>query len=73
MVAHGRFSTHGRPAAWIAADIVRIEEGKLAEHWDVLQDEAPRAEFQERLADVWPALSTDRLAPTEVVELVDDF
>jgi predicted SnoaL-like aldol condensation-catalyzing enzyme len=44
VIAHGRFSGHGRPAAWIAADIVRIENGKLAEHWDVLQDEATRAE-----------------------------
>ncbi len=40
VIAHGRFSGHGRPAAWVAADIVRIEEGRLAEHWDVLQDEA---------------------------------
>ncbi len=30
--------------AWIAADVVRFEDGKLAEHWDVLQDEATRAE-----------------------------
>jgi hypothetical protein len=42
--AHGPFSGNGRPAAWVAADIVRIEDGKLAEHWDVLQDEATRAE-----------------------------
>ena len=44
VIAHGRFSGSGRPAAWIAADIVRIEDGKLTEHWDVLQDEATRAE-----------------------------
>jgi predicted SnoaL-like aldol condensation-catalyzing enzyme len=44
VIAHGRFSGHGRPAAWIAADIVRIEDGKLAEHWDVLQDEATKAQ-----------------------------
>jgi predicted SnoaL-like aldol condensation-catalyzing enzyme len=44
VVAHGRFSGIGRPAAWIAADIVRIEDGKLAEHWDVLQDEATQAQ-----------------------------
>jgi predicted SnoaL-like aldol condensation-catalyzing enzyme len=44
VIAHGRFSGHGRPRAWIAADIVRIENGKLAEHWDVLQDEASQAE-----------------------------
>jgi predicted SnoaL-like aldol condensation-catalyzing enzyme len=39
----GRFSGTGRPAAWVAADVVRIEDGVLAEHWDVLQDEATRA------------------------------
>src|SRR5258707_13280047 len=44
VIAHGRFTGIGRPAAWIAADIVRIEDGKLAEHWDVLQDEATKAE-----------------------------
>jgi predicted SnoaL-like aldol condensation-catalyzing enzyme len=44
VIAHGRFSGNGRPKAWIAADIVRIENGKLAEHWDVLQDEATQAE-----------------------------
>jgi predicted SnoaL-like aldol condensation-catalyzing enzyme len=44
VIAHGRFSGHGRPAAWIAADVVRFEDGKLAEHWDVLQDEATKAE-----------------------------
>ena len=40
VIVHGRFSGSGRPAAWVAADILRIEDGKLAEHWDVLQDEA---------------------------------
>ena len=44
VIAHGRFSGHGRPAAWVAADVVRIEDGKLAEHWDVLQHEATKAE-----------------------------
>jgi predicted SnoaL-like aldol condensation-catalyzing enzyme len=31
-----------RPAAWIVADIVRIEDGLLAERWDVIQEEAVR-------------------------------
>ena len=43
-IAHGRFSGSGRPAARIAADIVRFEDGMLAEHWDVLQDEATTAD-----------------------------
>ena len=44
VIVHGRFSNIGQPANWIAADIVRIENGLLAEHWDVIQDEATRAE-----------------------------
>jgi predicted SnoaL-like aldol condensation-catalyzing enzyme len=49
VIAHSRFSGHGRPAAWIAADIVRVEDGRLAEHWDVLQDEATEAESRSGL------------------------
>ena len=49
VVVHGRFSGIGRPVSWIAADIVRIENGRLAEHWDVLQDEATRAESKSGL------------------------
>jgi predicted SnoaL-like aldol condensation-catalyzing enzyme len=44
VIAHVRFSGIGRPAAWIAADVIRFEEGVLKEHWDVLQDEATKAE-----------------------------
>jgi predicted SnoaL-like aldol condensation-catalyzing enzyme len=49
VIVHGRFSGTGRPAAWVAADIVRIENGRLAEHWDVLQDEATKAESKSGL------------------------
>ena len=49
VVVHGRFSGYGRPVAWVAADIVRIENGRLAEHWDVLQDEATKAESKSGL------------------------
>ncbi|MGW7642273.1 nuclear transport factor 2 family protein [Streptomyces decoyicus] len=44
VMLYGRFSGQGSPAASVAADVVRIENGKLAEHWDVLQDEATHAE-----------------------------
>ncbi len=44
VLLHGRFSGSGRPRAWIAADIVRLQDGVLVEHWDVLQDEATQAE-----------------------------
>ncbi|TCG08418.1 hypothetical protein BZM27_12355 [Paraburkholderia steynii] len=49
VIVHGRFSGNGRPVAWIAADILRIENGVLAEHWDVLQDEASRSESKSGL------------------------
>jgi predicted SnoaL-like aldol condensation-catalyzing enzyme len=49
VIVHGRFSGNGRPVAWIAADIVRIEKGRLAEHWDVLQDEATSEESKSRM------------------------
>jgi predicted SnoaL-like aldol condensation-catalyzing enzyme len=42
VIVHGRFSGFGAPANWIAADILRIENGILVEHWDVIQDEATR-------------------------------
>jgi predicted SnoaL-like aldol condensation-catalyzing enzyme len=40
VIVHGRFSGFEAPANWIAADILRIENGILIEHWDVIQDEA---------------------------------
>ena len=49
VIVHGRFSGNGRPVAWVAADVVRIENGRLAEHWDVLQDEASKAESKSGL------------------------
>jgi predicted SnoaL-like aldol condensation-catalyzing enzyme len=49
VIVHGRFSGMGRPRNWIAADVVRVADGVLAEHWDVLQDEASRAESKSGL------------------------
>jgi predicted SnoaL-like aldol condensation-catalyzing enzyme len=49
VIVHGRFSGHGRPRSWIAADILRIVDGVLVEHWDVLQDEATKAESKSGL------------------------
>ena len=42
VIVYGRFSGFGAPANWIVADILRIEDGILVEHWDVIQDEATR-------------------------------
>jgi predicted SnoaL-like aldol condensation-catalyzing enzyme len=49
VILHGRFSGHGLPKNWIAADILRVVDGILVEHWDVIQDEASRAESKSGL------------------------
>jgi len=49
VIVHGRFSGFGAPANWIAADILRIEDGILVEHWDVIQDEATREQSKSGL------------------------
>ena len=49
VMLHGRCWNVGQPANWIVADIVRIEDGLLAEHWDVIQDEATAEESQSGL------------------------
>ena len=49
VLLHGRFSGNGMPRAWIAADLVRMVNGILVEHWDVLQDEATREESKSGL------------------------
>jgi predicted SnoaL-like aldol condensation-catalyzing enzyme len=43
VLLHGRFSGIGLPVNWVVVDIVRLEDGKLKEHWDVIQDEASQA------------------------------
>jgi predicted SnoaL-like aldol condensation-catalyzing enzyme len=49
VMLHGRFWNVGQPAHWKVADIVRIEDGLLAEHWDVIQDEATEGESRSGL------------------------
>ena len=49
LMLHGRFSGRGQDRNWVAADIVRMEDGRLAEHWDVLQDEVTREESKSGL------------------------
>jgi predicted SnoaL-like aldol condensation-catalyzing enzyme len=49
VMLHGRFSNVGQPADWIVADIVRLEDGLLKEHWDVIQDEATREDSKSGL------------------------
>ena len=49
VIVHGRFSGIGLPANWIAADIVRIKDGILIEHWDVIEDEATQEQSKSGL------------------------
>jgi predicted SnoaL-like aldol condensation-catalyzing enzyme len=42
VMLHSRISGIGQPVNWVVVDIVRIENGLIAEHWDVIQDEATR-------------------------------
>ena len=49
VIVHGRYSGIGQPVNWIVADIVRIEDGLLVEHWDVIQDEATQEQSKSGL------------------------
>jgi hypothetical protein len=61
VMLQGRFSGLGSPKSWIAADIVRMENGLLAEHWDTLQGETSVGESQSGL----PMLG-DRFRPRTI-------
>jgi predicted SnoaL-like aldol condensation-catalyzing enzyme len=49
VIVHGRFSNLDLPMNWIAADILRLKDGILVEHWDVIQDEATKQESKSGL------------------------
>src|SRR4030088_3390260 len=49
VMVHGRFSGFRAPVNWIAADIVRVQDGLLIEHWDVIQDEATQEQSKSGL------------------------
>jgi len=49
VMVHGRFSDFGAPVNWIAADIVRLQDGMLIERWDVIQDEATQEQSKSGL------------------------
>lgn len=44
VVLRARFSGHDQPAPRIVVDTVRVRDGVLGEHWDVVEDEVSRAE-----------------------------
>ena len=60
VMAHGRLSNTGLADSWIAVDIVRLQDGVFAEHWDVLQFEATAEESKSGLpmfGDAFPTRS----------------
>jgi predicted SnoaL-like aldol condensation-catalyzing enzyme len=63
VMAQGRLWGYGdgRPDR-IVVDIVRIEHGLLAEHWDVIEDEAPRGASRSGLPSFGDCFPEDRLS-----------
>jgi len=49
VMLYGRFSGHGLLANLVVVDILRLEDGMMVEHWDVIQDEATREKFLEAI------------------------
>ncbi|MES2490610.1 MAG: nuclear transport factor 2 family protein [Pseudomonadota bacterium] len=45
VMVHGRYTNWG-PKPMVAVDIFRVANGKLVEHWDVMQEEVPAAQTQ---------------------------
>lgn len=43
VVIHGRYLGWG-PKPMVAVDIFRVADGKIAEHWDVMQEEVPASQ-----------------------------
>src|SRR6185312_2630823 len=69
VMLHGRFSRIGQPTNWVVTDIVRVADGMLAEHWDVLQDEATRSQSQSGLpmfGDTFPAEASAPASDTDM-------
>jgi predicted SnoaL-like aldol condensation-catalyzing enzyme len=48
VIVRDRFSGFGAPVNRIAADILRIKDGTLVEHWDVIQDEATEPQSESK-------------------------
>jgi len=58
VIVHGRFSGFSGAANWVSANVVRVRDRILVEHWDVLQEE----ETRERSIDQSPMYDRSHLA-----------
>jgi predicted SnoaL-like aldol condensation-catalyzing enzyme len=63
VMLHGRFTGHGTARPWLAADRLRLENGLLAEHWDVLADEPTKSESRSGLPAIGISFA-DPVPPT---------
>jgi predicted SnoaL-like aldol condensation-catalyzing enzyme len=63
IILHGRFSGIGLPVNWIVADIVRLEDGLLAEHWDVVEDEVTKGKSVSGMPMFGDSFPADAEAP----------
>jgi predicted SnoaL-like aldol condensation-catalyzing enzyme/predicted ester cyclase len=66
VLLHGRFTNNGRSRAWVAGDVIRVEDGVIVEHWDTLQDEVTGEEsksglpmFGDRFPTAHPELTVE--------------
>jgi len=69
VILHGRFSGHGLTRSWIVADVVRLQNGVLVEHWDVIQNEATEAESKSgrpMFGLTFPSTATQSVVSTNV-------
>jgi len=64
VMLHGRFTGHASPRPWLAADRLRLEDGLLAEHWDVLADEPTKAESVSGLPAIGSSFANPDQPPT---------
>lgn len=64
VMLHGRFTGHSSPRPWLAADRLRLEDGLLAEHWDVLADEPTEAESVSGLPAIGNSFANPDQPPT---------
>ncbi|WP_200963936.1 nuclear transport factor 2 family protein [Acidovorax sp. Root219] len=77
IVAEGAYvAVHGRIRGWapkpqVVIDIFRIEDGRLAEHWDVLQDEVPPSDGKAGVAMFSPDESAIQAANNRALEAGD--
>jgi len=68
VIVHGRFSGFGAPFNWIAADILRLQEGILVEHWDVIQDEVTEEQSKSKAPMFGATFPTPRVVAAAVFD-----